>query len=105
MMAMFTDFEERNLIKINFKHFYFCLNDSVLIERPIQAGPRETKTGRWDLVKGDHYHLIKVEIEVNSSPTFAKDQFSIPNFKTRVVPMSWTREPRYTKYCPKTSLM
>ena len=38
MMAMFTDFEERNLIKINFKHFYFYLNDSVLIEHPIQAG-------------------------------------------------------------------
>lgn len=31
VMAMFADFEERNLIKINLKHFYFCLSDSLLI--------------------------------------------------------------------------
>lgn len=31
IMEMFADFEERNLIKINLKHFYFCLSDSLLI--------------------------------------------------------------------------
>ena len=42
------------------------------------------------------------QCEVNSIPMFTKDQLIIPNFKTRVVPKSSSREPHYTNYRPNT---